>query len=201
MGRRWRSDVCTCRIQVRFTSSNLFSVTQIILQLKTTEKKCVQCTVKVTTIIDSYPEEDYAFVFTDGYSDEDGGVGINFTFPPDNRTKYFKVGVGKLASNNTCDLLAILTALSDCKAALQATHKGHLGLITNIHYTLRQLLSLKKQCILQWIPAHVGIDENEAAVTLAKEARQLNSNANTATLVTLTDINSVAKNQDFSIEK
>ncbi|GFX43276.1 hypothetical protein TNCV_2389841 [Trichonephila clavipes] len=45
------------------------------------------------------------------------------------------------------------------------------------------------------ILAYVGIDENEVADTLAKEVRQLNSKANTATLVTLSDINSVAKSR------
>ncbi|GFR19521.1 hypothetical protein TNCT_153731 [Trichonephila clavata] len=68
--------------------------------------------VKVTKTIDSYPREEYVFAFTDGSSDqtfEDGRAGINFTFPPNNGIKHFKVGAGKIASNYTCELLANLS--------------------------------------------------------------------------------------------
>ncbi|GFQ98575.1 hypothetical protein TNCT_572991 [Trichonephila clavata] len=121
--------------------------------------------VNGTKLIDSQPKEVYVFVFNDGSSNktfEDEGAGINFTFPPDNPTKHFIVRSGKIASNYTCELLEIQTALNkyyikpsekerskwliifrDCKDALQAIHKSYLGLITNIHYTFRQLTSLK----------------------------------------------------------
>ncbi|GFX73211.1 hypothetical protein TNCV_1245341 [Trichonephila clavipes] len=41
---------------------------------------------------------------------------------------------------------------------------------------------------MQWIPEYVGIIENEVAGTLAKEARQIDSNANVATLFPRSDL-------------
>ena len=47
---------------------------------------------------------------------------------------------------------------------------------------------------MQWVPAHVGINENEIEDTMAKEARKLN-NDKLPCVVTLKDINSVAKSK------
>ena len=47
---------------------------------------------------------------------------------------------------------------------------------------------------MQWMPAHVGIDENESAHTLAKEARKFN-NGKLPCIVTLSNINSVANSR------
>ncbi|GFY72621.1 hypothetical protein TNIN_117971 [Trichonephila inaurata madagascariensis] len=48
---------------------------------------------KGSKIIESY-SKDYVFTFTDGFSDvilENGGICINFTFPPSRGTKQFEV--------------------------------------------------------------------------------------------------------------
>ncbi|GFY27351.1 hypothetical protein TNCV_2069711 [Trichonephila clavipes] len=74
-----------------------------------------------------------------------------------------------------------LIIFSDCKAALQVIHECYLWLITNIHIIhFIVFLICKKQCIMQWIPVSVSIDENEVADTLVKKARQLTGNAKIA---------------------
>ncbi|GFV38150.1 hypothetical protein TNCV_709731 [Trichonephila clavipes] len=47
-------------------------------------------------------------------------------------------------------------------------------------------------CILQWIPAHVNIEGNECADSLAKEARDIEHKCTT---ITLDDANAVAKHR------
>ncbi|GFX52258.1 RNase H domain-containing protein [Trichonephila clavipes] len=50
----------------------------------------------------------------------------------------------------------------------------------------------RKSCILQWIPAHVNIEGNECADSLAKEARDIEHKCTT---ITLDDANAVAKHR------
>ena len=149
----------------------------------------------IKTII-AYPKDDYIFVFTDESSDEtleNGGASVYFIIPQGKRTEQFKVDADKISSHLTCQLLAIQKALnkyinfqetekakdlviaSDSKAALQAIQKGDSGLVLNVHNALHKLHSLNIKCIMQWVLAHVRIDENATADTLAKEARKLNN--------------------------
>ncbi|GFS85013.1 RNA-directed DNA polymerase from mobile element jockey [Trichonephila clavipes] len=55
-----------------------------------------------------------------------------------------------------------------------------------------QLHNKRKSCILQWIPAHVNIEGNECADSLAKEARDIEHKCTT---ITLDDANAVAKHK------
>ena len=64
----------------------------------------------------------------------------------------------------------------------------------NVRNALHKILSQNKKCIMQWVPAHIGIDENETADTLAKETRKLN-NDQLPCVVTLKDINNMAKSK------
>ncbi|UYV71059.1 K02A2.6-like [Cordylochernes scorpioides] len=100
-------------------------------------------------------------------------------------------GAGQISSNFTCELIAIWKALdvclnqpslhqaegilifSDFISALEAIQKGNTKITQKIHSLLTQLEQLEKNCILQWIPAHVGVGSNEMAIELAKEAREL----------------------------
>ena len=60
----------------------------------------------------------------------------------------------------------------------------------NVYNALHKIHSLNKKCILQWLLAHIDIDENETAYTLAKESRKLN-NVKLPCVVTFKDINTL----------
>ncbi|UYV80008.1 hypothetical protein LAZ67_18001387 [Cordylochernes scorpioides] len=132
-------------------------------------------------------------VYTDGSSDlslSNRGAGINIILQDGTHIK-IKEGAGQISSNFTCELTAIWKALdvclnqpslhkaegiliySDSISALEAIQKGNTKITQKIHSLLTQLEPLEKNCILQRIPAHVGIGGNEMAFELAKEARKL----------------------------
>ena len=48
---------------------------------------------------------------------------------------------------------------------------------------------------MQWVPAHVGIDENKSVNTSAKETRKLNNDKLPCVKKKLKDINAVAKSK------
>ncbi|UYV80899.1 TRDMT1 [Cordylochernes scorpioides] len=134
-----------------------------------------------------------SYTYTDGSSDltlSNGGAGINIILQDGTYIK-IKEGARKISSNFTCELTAIWKALdvclnqpslhqaegiiiySDSRSALEAIQKGNTRIMQKIHSLLTQLETLEKNCILQWIPAHVVIGGNEMADELAKEARKL----------------------------
>lgn len=91
--------------------------TKIVVHLlKQCSKKEPTTAIHAKGTIDSYSRENFVFAFTDSSSDEtlnNGGAGGNFTFPQDCNTKHFRVGVGKIASNYICELIAIQKALDE----------------------------------------------------------------------------------------
>ena len=78
----------------------------------------------------------------------------------------------------------------DSKVALMTITKGHSSITHEIISGLQDLQAINKNCILQWIPAHVEIAGNENADKFAKESRNLNTNNNR---VYLQDANAMAK--------
>ncbi|GFY26226.1 RNase H domain-containing protein [Trichonephila clavipes] len=119
--------------------------------------------------------------------------------------------IKNLASNFTSELVAIREALilyqqnphviysteglvifSDSKLAIEAIRNGETNISCDIITLLEQLRNKRKSCILQWIPAHVNIEGNECADSLAKEARDIEHKCTT---ITPDDANAVAKHR------
>ncbi|CAL1278784.1 unnamed protein product, partial [Larinioides sclopetarius] len=152
--------------------------------------------------------QNMASAFTDGSSDSSldrGGAGVFLTYA-NGKSESHKISVGKIASNYTCELVAIREALnlyhnkdiqnsnglllfSDSRSALQAILRGNSQLTQDIILLLRKITTAQRTCILQWIPAHVDMDGNERADILAKEARD---NSQPSNSLTLTDADAIA---------
>ncbi|GFY16966.1 RNase H domain-containing protein [Trichonephila clavipes] len=158
-------------------------------------------------------QDNFAIAYTDGSSDRslsNGGAGIILLLPDGNNYKH-KINTGIIASNFTSELVAIREALllyqqnphvidsteglvifSDSKSAIEAITNGETNISCDIITLLEQLHNKRKSCILQWIPAHVNIEGNECADSLAKEARDIEHKCTT---ITLDDANAVAKHR------
>ncbi|GFS84960.1 RNA-directed DNA polymerase from mobile element jockey [Trichonephila clavipes] len=158
-------------------------------------------------------QDNFAIAYTDGSSDRslsNGGAGIILLLPDGNNYKH-KINTGIIASNFTSELVAIREALllyqqnphvidsteglvifSDSKSAIEAIRNGEANISCDIITLLEQLHNKRKSCILQWIPAHVNIEGNECADSLAKEARDIEHKCTT---ITLDDANAVAKHR------
>ncbi|XP_042899089.1 uncharacterized protein [Parasteatoda tepidariorum] len=121
------------------------------------------------------------------------------------------IAAGLIASNFTSELLAIKEALtfymtnqeisdtteglvifSDSKAALEAINNGETNVTSALNVILEGLLGNLKSCLLQCIPAHVNIEGNECADSLAKEGRGADQ---PCTTITLADANAVARHR------
>ncbi|GFW64365.1 RNase H domain-containing protein [Trichonephila clavipes] len=161
--------------------------------------------------IEKISQENFAVAFyTVGSSDislNKGESGILFQLPYKER-KMHKINTGLIVSNFTSELLAIkealilysthleiwgttegLTIFSDSRAALEAIIKSDTNITSAINVLLESLHCKEKSCLWQWIPAHVSIEGNECADSLAKEGRNDDQLCPTITLV---DANAVA---------
>ncbi|GFV93730.1 probable RNA-directed DNA polymerase from transposon BS [Trichonephila clavipes] len=158
-------------------------------------------------------QDNFAIAYTDGSSDRslsNGGAGVILLLPDGNNYKH-KINTGIIASNFTSELGAIREALilyqqnphvidsteglvifSDSKSAIEAIRNGETNIACVIITFLEQLHNKRKSCILQWIPAHVNIEGNECADSLAKEARDIEHKCTT---ITLDGANAVTKHR------
>ncbi|GFW85172.1 RNase H domain-containing protein [Trichonephila clavipes] len=92
----------------------------------------------------------------------------------------------------TYPIIRTIVIFSDSKSAIEAIRNGETNISCDIITLLEQLHSKRKSCILQWIPAHVNIEGNKCADSLAKEARDIEHKC---TANTLDDANAVAKHR------
>ncbi|GFV55910.1 RNase H domain-containing protein [Trichonephila clavipes] len=102
-------------------------------------------------------QDNFAIAYTDGSSDRslsNGGAGIILLLPDEG-----------------------LVIFSDSKSAIETIRNGETNISCDIITLLEQLHNKRKSCILQWIPAHVNIEGNECADSLAKEARDIEHSA------------------------
>ena len=135
-----------------------------------------------------YPANIWCHVFTDGSAEDavrNGGGGVYIKFPDGTRTSQ-TVPTGKFSSNFRAEACALLEAaqtlnnmnslaartvvLSDCKSMLQSLQscRDQSQLTVKIRKEL-SVLCTKTDLILQWIPAHCGIQGNDKADLLSKE--------------------------------
>jgi ribonuclease HI len=133
------------------------------------------------------------FIFTDGSKDSNHNTGFAYTIPSLNIN--YRERLPTHASVFTSELLALraalkyiklqelknynippVTILSDSKSALEAIQKPCRKSKNNYILDIQELITLiNTKVTFTWIPSHVGIEGNERADILAKEATQLNS--------------------------
>ena len=124
----------------------------------------------------------------------DGGAGV-FIEWPDGETKELRAPAGRLCSSYRAELVALREALNylldhpahtedplvvctDSQSALAALRSGPAEQVAQLNRAVWDaLIRLSedgtRQIRLQWVPSHCGLDGNEKADTLAKEAAAL----------------------------
>ncbi|XP_043212634.1 uncharacterized protein LOC122376759 [Amphibalanus amphitrite] len=136
------------------------------------------------------------WVWTDGSATDgvlNGGAGALIVWP-DGEERSVRAPAGRLCSSFRAEMVALRTALSfllenplhaddpvvictDSQSALAALREGpaaqHSPLGGAIWRALRGLTAGGRQVHLQWVPSHCGLEGNERADSIAKEASNL----------------------------
>ena len=170
----------TCDLNIRLDIPGVKS--------KEEHSKAALKALTLETLDQIYPAESWAHIYTDGSAEDavrNGGGGIYMKFPDGTRSSQ-TVSTGRLSSNfraeacallqaartlNTLDSLAANTVvLTDCKSMLQSLQgsRDQSQLMEDIKRELT-ILSPKTNLVLQWIPAHCGVQGNEEADRLSRE--------------------------------
>ena len=186
----WRSDMQIIRIALH--NINPIDVVPVMCNLNLNieiNKKNISPdearTITLDTLHLKYPLDNWTHIYTDGSltdCDEGAGAGGTCFF------SFYKSG--KNTTNFDGEIDAIYTSLqnlfiwlqncqnivilSDSKAAVQASiNCPKMEKIKEIQSMLKQIQSFSKTIILQWIPAHCGIQGNEKANILAKKGSKI----------------------------
>ena len=137
-----------------------------------------------------YPEEQWTHTYTDGSAAEatqDGGGGVYIKY--NDGIAQITIATGKYSTNFKAEAHAIKKAAAEIRNNLPPT-KPNVVIFTDALSVLSKLqnpcqkdlnevetalidLAAKTNLILQWIPAHCGIQGNEQADRLAREGSQL----------------------------
>ena len=136
---------------------------------------------------EKYSQADWTHIYTDCSAEEavrNGGSGV-FVRTPTGQTVGYSNAAGRKCSNFKAETSALQNVvayiaemkpqktviLTDSIAALQSLTSNTPD--QPIHQLLKDLQLLPHECtvVLQWIPAHCGIPENERADRLAKSGR------------------------------
>ena len=137
-------------------------------------------------IADRFPHNVWTYVYTNGSAEEgmkNGGSGVYIRYS-DGDTTSLSVPGGLQCSNYRAEILAICTAaehllesrkkmgniaiFTDSLSTLQALNSADPDqMIQGLHSSLAKLTA-QFTVSLQWVPAHVGLTENEKAVRLRR---------------------------------
>ena len=169
------------------------------------------------TIHSRYPTQEWIHIYTDGsLLDHEKGAGAGGT------CQFFSFyrQVGANTTNYDGEIEAIYTALknlfiwlrycnnivilSDSKAAIQAiasTNCPKMEKIKEIHNMIKQIQALKKNIVLQWIPAHCGVCGNERADFLAKKgAKTLQKTSNKFSYESIKQVIKMKVNNKYKLD-
>ena len=146
-----------------------------------------------TYLNENFPKEEWITVYTDGSAENavtNGGSGVYIEMP-DGKTTESSIPTGIHCSNYRAELEAIMEALTilgritpsipQAKAVILSDSRSVLEKLEVLRGAERQQLAKgfknavqnTQSLVLQWIPAHCGIEGNERADSLAKEGSQL----------------------------
>ena len=165
-----------------------FSLTVPGVEQGKTQPITVLKTLSLAMLNDTYDDNHWAQVYTDGSADEavrNGGAGVFIKLPHQPPISH-SYATGEMSTNFRAEAIALhraletletleslppqVVVLTDCLSILQLLQNPARGdsTISDIR-NLLNILSNRVRVVLQWIPAHCGIPGNEKADSLAKE--------------------------------